>query len=121
MRNTLRSLGILAATLVLSAAAAAPPSPAPLELTGVLRDGTYRIHSVTLRAGYSYTLAGACDDDCDDLDLQIFDENGNLIDEDLLEDDIPVVSVSPSWTGVFRVKVIMASCYIEPCRYAVVS
>lgn len=119
MRHLLRGTGLIAATLLLIGAAPAPADPAPRDFSGSLRDGYFRIHNVTLRSGYDYTFAGVCDDDCDDLDLQLFDENGNLIDEDLLADDVPVVSVSPSWTGVFHVKVIMASCYIEPCRYAV--
>jgi hypothetical protein len=116
-----RSMISLAAVVLLGAAAPAPRDAAALELAGSLRDGYYRVHSVTLSAGYEYTFAGACDRDCDDLDLQLYDENWNLIDQDMLEDDVPVVSVSPSWTGVFHVKVIMASCYVSPCRYAVVA
>jgi hypothetical protein len=121
MRHLIRGTALLTATLLLAAAGPAPSDPSPVSFSGSLRDGYYRVHSVTLRAGYDYTLVGACDDDCDDLDLQLFDEDGNLIDEDLLSDDIPEVSVSPRWTGVFHVKVIMESCYIEPCRYAVAS
>jgi hypothetical protein len=121
MRTVLQTLGIITTTLLLSGAGPAPADTAPLELSGNLRDGYYRVHSVTLRSGYSYDFAGACDRDCDDLDLQLFDENWNLIDEDLLENDLPLVSASPSWTGVFYVKVIMASCYVSPCRYVVVS
>jgi hypothetical protein len=119
MRRLLRLTGFIAATLLLAGAGPAPADPAPRDFAGSLRDGYYRVHNVTLRSGYDYTFAGACDDDCDDLDLQLYDEYWNLIDEDMLADDVPIVTVSPSWTGVFHVKVIMASCYIEPCRYAV--
>jgi hypothetical protein len=121
MRHFIRGTALLTATLLLAAAGPVPSDPAPPSFSGSLRDGYYRVHDVTLRAGYEYSLVGACDDDCDDLDLQLYDEDWNLIDEDLLPDDVPVVSVSPAWTGVFHVKVIMESCYINPCRYAVAS
>jgi hypothetical protein len=121
MRHPPRILAVIASAALLGGAAPLPPASTPLELTGRLNDGTYRVHNVTLRADVEYTFVGACDRDCSDLDLQLYDENGNLIDEDLLSDDVPVVTVTPSWTGRFRVKVIMADCSISPCGYAIVA
>jgi hypothetical protein len=121
MRTSPRIIAVIAGAALLGGAAPAPPSSTPLELSGMLEHGYYRIHNVTLRSGVEYTFVGACDRDCSDLDLQLFDENGNLIDEDLLRDDVPVVSVTPEWTGRFHVKVIMASCSISPCGYTIVA
>ena len=82
------------------------------------RGGTDR-YSVTLTSGRSYKLVGVCDNDCTDLDIRLFDQNNNLIDEDTLTDDKPVVSVTPRWTGPFRMEVVMASCSTQPCFYQI--
>lgn len=119
MRNFIRTSVILASAALLGGAGPAPAGTA-VELSGMLVQGYYRTHTVTLRANAEYTFVGACDRDCSDLDLQLFDENGNLIDEDLLSDDVPVVTVVPEWTGRFYVKVIMARCSVSPCGYTVV-
>lgn len=40
-----------------------------------------------------------------DLDLYIYDENGNLIGSDVDTTDVCLVSWTPRWTGVFRVEI----------------
>jgi hypothetical protein len=75
--------------------------------------------TLNLRAGVSYAIVGVCDEDCSDLDMQIFDENGNRIDFDNRSNDVPVVTVTPRRTGRFRVKVDMPSCSAAPCYYGV--
>ncbi len=119
MRTFIRTSVILASAALLGGAGPAPEAAA-VELNGMLDHGYYRTHTVALRGGVEYAFVGACDRDCSDLDLQLFDENGNLIDSDLLGDDVPVVTVVPEWTGRFYVKVIMASCSVSPCGYTVV-
>lgn len=119
MRTFIRTTVILVTAALVGGAAPVPDAP-PLDLNGMLDHGYYRTHSVTLRRDAEYIFEGVCDRDCSDLDLQLFDENGNLIDEDLRANDEPVVSVVPSWTGTFYVKVIMATCYVSPCGYTVV-
>lgn len=121
MRHLIKTAAVLVGAALLGGASPVPPGGAPLELSGMLDHGYYRVHNITLRSGVEYTFVGACDRDCSDLDLQLFDENGNLIDEDLLADDVPVVTVVPDWTGRFHVKVIMARCSISPCGYTVVA
>jgi hypothetical protein len=81
-----------------------------------LDEGESGWFTLTLRADEDYVLFGACDVDCSDVDLWIYDENGNLIDSDVLADDYPIVEVSPRWTGEFDVRLKMYSCDVEPCR-----
>jgi hypothetical protein len=86
--------------------------------TGTLARGasaTVRIH---LEAGATYMVAGACDTDCDDLDLRILSPRGSLLDSDLADDDFPVVSVTPSVTGEYTVRVTMARCDTSICYYS---
>lgn len=60
---------------------------------------------------------GVCDADCGDLDLALYDENGNLVSEDETTDDVPAVTVEPRWTGPFTLRVDMYQCTEEPCVY----
>jgi hypothetical protein len=74
---------------------------------------------LTLRKGWEYLLVSACDKDCTDIDIRIFDENDNLIVEDLKRDDLAAVKVTPKWTGEFRIQVTMYRCYDSPCYYGI--
>ncbi len=85
----------------------------------VTNHNTYKIVTFNLRRGYTYHILGVCDQDCRDLDLKLYDENGNLLVQDTRNDDTPWVKVTPRWTGAFAVRVEMHSCYDNPCYYGV--
>ena len=92
-------------------------------LTPILRDGghlghrTYEDYAVTLVTGHSYVLMGVCDEDCQDLDLELYDGYGNLISQDDSVDDAPVVEVSVVQGGAFTLRVMMYECTEDPCYY----
>lgn len=73
--------------------------------------------TLTLRKGYSYSIIGVCDEDCGDIDLFLYDENGNRIDSHDGSDSYPVVEVTPRWTANFTVKTHMYQCSASPCYY----
>jgi hypothetical protein len=74
----------------------------------------------TLIKGERYKMVGVCDNDCSDIDFELRDENGNLIDEDTAKDDIPIVEVTPIRTGKFTLRVSMQSCSNSAgCDYGV--
>ena len=85
--------------------------------TGSLDQSANEFVSVNLDIGTTYQIVGACDTDCSDLDLVLYDPNGTEVDNDLQLDDYPVVAVTPRHSGQYRVKVMMAKCSAEPCRY----
>ena len=87
--------------------------------TGSLNQGANEMVSLDLEIGTQYQIMGACDTDCSDLDFVLYDSRGNQIDQDVELDDVPIVSVTPSRTATFRVKVTMATCSAEPCRYGI--
>ena len=75
---------------------------------GLLAKGGSYVLNTTLYEGNSYVfVAGGCQD-AYDIDLILFDENGNLIDRDRDNDTLAVVEVSPIWTGPFYLKIVMA-------------
>jgi hypothetical protein len=86
---------------------------------GELRDGSSITWTVPLRAGTEYKLFGACDEDCGDVDLELYDENGYLVDEDAAGDDYPIVIVRPRYSQTYSFKVTMADCAYSPCGYMV--
>ena len=49
----------------------------------------------------------------------IYDENGNEVAKDILDDDTPIINIIPTTTAQFSVKVIMRSCTSDPCYYGI--
>ncbi len=72
-----------------------------------------------MSVGYEYQIVGVCDRDCSDLDLRLFDGNGNVIVEDTATSSQPNVGVIPTSSGTFNVQVHMYACTVAPCYYAV--
>jgi hypothetical protein len=87
--------------------------------TGALNDDARESVALMLDGGKSYQLMGACDTDCNDMDLVLFDPAGAQIDSDVLEDDFPIVSATVARSGRYRVEVRMPGCSREPCRYGI--
>lgn len=72
-----------------------------------------------MNSGSYYHIIGACDDDCSDLDLILYDENNNEISRDTKTDGVPIVEVNPRWSGNFTLRVRMYRCNVNPCHYGV--
>ncbi|MEO6068332.1 MAG: hypothetical protein ABIQ41_10185 [Gemmatimonadales bacterium] len=86
---------------------------------GRLDDDATTNLTVDLESGKDYAMWGVCDQDCSDIDLTLYDNNGNEIDSDLQTDDKPLLHVIPSRSAKYRIKVSMVSCSANPCRYGV--
>lgn len=72
-----------------------------------------------LDGGNDYTIIGVCDEDCGDIDLTILDDDDDVVDEDVLEDNYPIVSVSPRGDGAYTINVDMYECDVEPCYFGI--
>jgi hypothetical protein len=70
-----------------------------------------------LNGGNSYLVLGACDGDCQDIDIRLYDENGNEIDSDTSDDDIPALEGVVETTARFSIQVEMYACNVEPCYF----
>lgn len=75
--------------------------------------------TLTLYRGISYQIIGVCDSDCSDIDMFLYDDNGNMIDSDESSDDIPIVQVTPRWTATFEVELNMYQCSSSYCYYGI--
>ena len=86
---------------------------------GNLADDATASHDLTVVGGNQYVIFGACDNDCTDVDLKIYDTNGNLQLQDVAVDDTPVLTFTANASGKYRVVVAMATCNRSPCYYGV--
>lgn len=86
---------------------------------GQLRTGQENTVTLDLDAGTSYMMVAQCDRDCSDIDMWLYDENGNLIDEDVLVDDTPITNVTPIRNARFSLRARMISCSVQPCYYGI--
>jgi len=84
-----------------------------------LNDSATDSYSVELDSFSTYQIVAVCDEDCGDIDLFLYDERGNLVDDDETTDDYPIVGVSPKISQEYTLKVKMYKCDIEPCRFAI--
>jgi hypothetical protein len=97
--------------LIDQAAKAQPPAggtlggaPVPYRQPGRALARTYHDWSVTMRGGELAVITVFGDGDTD-LDLEVFDENGNLIARDIDFSDQCIVRWTPRWTGTYRVRI----------------
>lgn len=70
---------------------------------------------VRLSSARNYQIWGVCDGDCTDVDMTLLDAYGNTIDEDVLEDDRPLINPSNPQSGPYTLQVKMYECSVEPC------
>lgn len=86
---------------------------------GDLPDGYHQDLTLFLESGTPYRIHGACDRDCADLDLELFDRSGQLIVSDVELDDFPILWVTVRRSGSYTLRVSMADCGISPCTFGV--
>jgi hypothetical protein len=70
----------------------------------MVKAGTRDVYEITFR-GDEVAMVAAESRNGADIDLHIYDENGNLIEKDTDTDGVPVCLWTPRWTGKFTVKV----------------
>ncbi|MES1201087.1 MAG: hypothetical protein ABUS57_06520 [Pseudomonadota bacterium] len=73
---------------------------------------------ITLHAGMNYRVYAACDNDCQDLDMEIYGADGVLADRDINTDDTPFVQITPTVDGRYYVRLWVYQCSSEPCVVA---
>lgn len=71
---------------------------------------TYR-----LDGGREYLFQAACDRMCDDIDLEVMDENKVVVGRDMSDAARPAVSITPPATGRYTVRVWLRRCAADYC------
>ncbi len=71
-----------------------------------------------LRAGATYRVFVVCDNDCSDVDLEVFDADGRFVGRDIQVNDTPYVEVTPRRDGPVFARIWLSACESEPCWVA---
>ncbi len=94
-------------------------APTGIELVGTLFTDESEPREVELPAGASYLALAVCDVDCGRLNLVLVDPKGDEIASDRGLGNAPMVEAPTVRGGRYRIRVIMGSCRVSPCRYGV--
>jgi len=86
---------------------------------GKLDDDATDTWTFGLTASTAYVIAAVCDNDCSDIDVQVFDPAGQLVVQDSGADDHPVVRFVTKQEGVYKILVRMYVCRSNPCFFGV--
>jgi hypothetical protein len=92
--------------------------PAPMRTGELTAQGTIEL-PVRLRQGQKYGFVGLSDKMNNDVDLQLLDQDGNVVDEDDDSDGTAIVVFNPPTNGAYDLVVKMYSCKKASCNYAV--
>jgi len=67
--------------------------------------------------GTDYIITGACDNDCQDVDIQLKDSDDHVVERDDKADDTPVISFKPKQSGRYTIEITMTQCKDDPCYF----
>jgi antitoxin component YwqK of YwqJK toxin-antitoxin module len=94
--------------------------PAFHSFLGDLPEAEQEIVSLELPENEGLLFIGVCDGDCSELDLLVKDGSGNILGEEVdIRDDTPMHGIEGRAAGTIQVEVIMGTCSVEPCYFAV--
>ena len=89
------------------------------DLRDKLAEDDHDTLSVELDRKTNYVLVGVCDTDCDDLDITVYDDDGDEVVTDDQSDDVPIVQFRAPYSGEYEIKVTMYDCGANVCYYGV--
>lgn len=97
------------------AAGGLPRAAGVADVVVPLRAGGEHRWPLSLQAGRTYAVIGACDNDCDNVDIVLEDASGRQVGADTLGDDYPVVQFTPTASGQYTARIRLVTCTNEPC------
>ena len=113
VENNLRDLLTQTATQY---AAGAVAIPGVADALVAIQPGADHQYRVALTGGTPYVFVGACDVDCNNVDLELLDgASGAVVGSDLMADDYPVVQYTPVASAEYFVRIILRTCTQAPC------
>jgi hypothetical protein len=86
-------------------------------IMGAINEDEDNTWTFYLYSGVDYLFRGFCDEDCNDLDLYLYDNDGSELDSDIEDDDFPLIYFTPSRTARYKIDVSMYACEVEPCYW----
>jgi len=75
----------------------------------ILNQGQIQDYDGVFNRGQQYVIFACGDSRAVDLDITVYNEDGDLVARDQQTDNRPLVVIAPRWTGPFRARVSMYS------------
>lgn len=82
-----------------------------------LAEGGVNRSNYSVTKGRSYKVIAVCDSDCDDVDLIVYDRDGNWIEADVEDDATPIVDFTAAYSGKYEVQTKVRKCTTSTCYY----
>jgi hypothetical protein len=88
-----------------------------MDLFARLQPGADRQFRVALDGGVAYSIVGACDSGCGDVDIELLQaSDGLVVKRDLLRDNYPVIEFTPPARRDYYVRIILKACVHAQCH-----
>lgn len=98
-------------------AAGRTPAPGSRDVLVHLRPGGDHQFRVALDGGVAYSIVGACDSGCSDVDIELLQaSDGLVVKRDLLRDNYPVIEFTPPTRRDYYVRIILKACSHTQCH-----
>lgn len=82
-----------------------------------LSEGSHQLVGFDLESNTRYTLLGACDPDCSDLDFEFLRPDGATMRRSIAAGGRPVLHVETTRDGKYQLRAIMQRCRLQPCEW----
>jgi hypothetical protein len=93
------------------------PAPGSPDLFALLKPGADHQFRVALHGGVAYSIVGACDSGCGDVDIELLQaSDGLVVKRDLLRDNYPVIEFTPPGARDYYVRIILKACVHAQCH-----
>jgi len=92
--------------------------PALHRQVGALNPGGSVDLSIELPANADIADFGVCDNECSNMDLVLLSQDGTVLGEDTMQDDVPLLGTVTSASTRYTLRVSIPVCSQGPCYYA---
>jgi len=89
--------------------------PANPDFVKALSTDSAVVWPIMLRHGVTYRVFAVCDNNCSDVDMDLYDATGAYAGGDTTTTDKPYVEITPAVDGTAYARIWLASCESEPC------
>ncbi|WEK40753.1 MAG: hypothetical protein P0Y50_03835 [Candidatus Brevundimonas colombiensis] len=94
------------------------PMPGVQDIVVALQPTQVHAWTVGLKRGETYRFIAECDSECSDMDMELLDPAGKIVERDTLPDSAPVINIRPAANGTYTARLIMKTCTVAPCYAA---
>lgn len=88
-------------------------------LLGRVSEGVETRFTAKLNGDINYAIIGACDENCDELNLTLNNTDGERIAMDEKQDGVPIISFTPPSSNDYQITVRIDECKTGNCEFGI--